>query len=46
MTLVELNDSLSKFLAQPQVHKYANVEAFYAAHPAMHPFEVGFSENA
>ena len=46
MTLVELNDSLSKFLAQPQVRKYGDVEAFYAAHPAMHPFEVGFSENA
>jgi hypothetical protein len=46
MTLVELNDSLSKFLAQPRARKYANLEAFYEAHPAMHPYEVGFSENA
>ena len=46
MALVELNASLSKFLVQPQVRKYAGLEAFYAAHPAMHPSVVGFSENA
>ena len=46
MQLAELNAALSRFLAQPLVRRFSDVEAFYEAHPDMHPSVVGFSENA
>ncbi len=46
MKLAELNAALSRFLVQPLVRRHASLEAFYEAHPNMHPSVVGFSENA
>ena len=46
MNLGALNAALTRFLAQPCVRKHASLDAFYTAHPQMHPSVVGFSENA
>jgi hypothetical protein len=46
MTLKRLNSALTAFLAQPNVRLYPTIDAFYDAHPSMHPTDVGFSENA
>lgn len=46
MALAELDSSLTRLLALPQVRKFSSMDAFYTAFPDMHPSVVGFSENA